>query len=80
MTSRFPDRNQTLKAAYLLLGLAALGLVVAQLPEFPEMPLVGSRTCITGGWKYLLILSHLLNFILIPVAMKVFFGIMPVKM
>lgn len=73
MTSRFPDRNQTLKAVYLLLGLAALGLVVAQLPEFPEMPLVGSRTCITGGWKYLLILSHLLNFILIPVAMKVFF-------
>ncbi len=52
-----------------------LGYVLSILPEISpeqidsELP----RTCITGGWKYGLIVTHILTFVLIPLAMRIFY-------
>ena len=52
-----------------------LAYVLTILPEIAteqannELP----RTCITGGWKYGLIATHILTFVLIPLAMRIFY-------
>ena len=58
-----------------LIALAGLGYILAILPGItppppnPHPP----RTCITGGWKFALIITHILNFALIPLAMRIFY-------
>ncbi len=52
-----------------------LGYVLTILPEIAteqvksELP----RTCITGGWKYALIATHVFTFVLTPLAMRIFY-------
>lgn len=53
-----------------LIALAGFGYILAILPGATTDP---SRTCITGGWKWALIITHVLNFALIPLAMRVFY-------
>ncbi len=58
---------------YFLIGLAGFGYVLSILPEMAELPSDLPRTCITGGWKYALIITHVLNFALVPLAMRIFY-------
>lgn len=61
------------RGAIITLGLVGLSLLLMNLPGLPEFPVGLPRTCITGGWKFGLLISHLLNFALIPLAMKAFY-------
>lgn len=55
---------------YLFIGLLCFGYIFWMLPGMlPEPKLV----CISGGWKLALIITHLLNFILIPITMRIFY-------
>lgn len=56
-----------------LIALAGFAYILATLPGVAESPTDPSRTCITGGWKWALIITHVLNFALIPLAMRVFY-------
>jgi hypothetical protein len=56
-----------------LIGLAGFGYILATLPGIAEPAANLSRTCITGGWKVGLIVTHVLTFALIPLAMKIFY-------
>lgn len=60
-------------AVCFLIALAGFAYVLAILPGVAESPTEASRTCITGGWKWALIITHVLNFALIPLAMRVFY-------
>jgi hypothetical protein len=44
------------------------------LPESAESQVNQTRTCITGSWKFGLIVTHVLTFALIPLAMRIFYG------
>ncbi|MEH2243298.1 hypothetical protein [Nostoc sp.] len=55
------------------IGLAGFAYVLAILPGITESTTVKSRTCITGGWKFGLIITHVLTFCLIPLAMRIFY-------
>ena len=57
--------------ATICVALAFFGLayVLSILPGIQEQ----SSTCITGGWKYALISTHILTFVLIPLAMRIFY-------
>jgi hypothetical protein len=45
------------------------------LPEIAESQLINqTRTCITGGWKFALIFTHIITFALIPLAMRIFYA------
>ena len=52
-----------------------LGYVLSVLPEIAKEQTTTDlpRTCITGGWKYGLIVTHILTFVLIPLAMRIFY-------
>ncbi|MCC5647341.1 hypothetical protein LC607_31400 [Nostoc sp. CHAB 5824] len=54
------------------IGLAGFAYVLTILPGVAE-PTTESRTCITGGWKLGLIITHVLTFGLIPLAMRIFY-------
>lgn len=56
-----------------LIGLAGFGYILTTLPEIATPPSDLPRTCITGGWKYGLITTHVLTFALIPIAMRIFY-------
>lgn len=56
---------------FLAIAFVGLGYILFQLPE-TSGSLIG-RTCITGSWKLALILTHIVAFVLIPLAMKVFY-------
>lgn len=64
-------------AVCFLIALAGFGYILAILPGVAESPLDPSRTCITGGWKWALIITHVLTFALIPLAMRVFYDSLP---
>jgi len=51
------------------------GYVLLKLPEItPEqIKLYQKGVCIQGGWRYALILTHILTFVLIPLAMRIFY-------
>ncbi|WP_219729968.1 hypothetical protein [Sodalinema gerasimenkoae] len=59
--------------AVITVGIVGLSLLLMSLPGLPEFPVGLPRTCITGGWKLGLIISHVLNFALIPLAMNAFY-------
>ncbi|MFP4133136.1 MAG: hypothetical protein ACLFQP_04495 [Halothece sp.] len=55
----------------LIICLVGFSYILTTLPgEIPSDP---NRTCITGGWKFLLILTHILPFAVIPLTMYVFY-------
>ena len=61
--------NLIVIACCFLIALGGFGYILMKLPgEAPE-----SLVCILGGWKLALIITHVLTFVLIPVAMKVFY-------
>jgi len=58
-------------AVLFAISFTGLGYILSTLPEIAS-PLSG-RTCITGPWKLALILTHIVAFVLIPLAMKIFY-------
>ncbi|HLO85444.1 MAG TPA: hypothetical protein VK203_10635 [Nostocaceae cyanobacterium] len=56
-----------------LIGLAGFGYVLWVLPGIAEYSGNGTRTCIDDGWKFGLIVTHVLTFVLIPLAMRIFY-------
>ena len=57
------------------IALFGFAYVLIQLPEItPEQIKIYQKgTCIEGGWRYGLIATHVLTFILIPLAMRIFY-------
>ncbi len=55
---------------YFAIAFFGLGYVLTVLPDIPEAQ---SSTCIKGGWKYGLIVTHITTFVLIPLAMRIFY-------
>jgi len=53
-----------------LIGFAGFGYVLVTLPGLPDKP---NPAAIEGGWKFALVATHVLTFVLIPLAMKVFY-------
>lgn len=63
------SRNLIIVACCFLIALSGLGYILTSLPgAAPPSPV-----CIVGGWKLALILTHVLTFALIPLAMRVFY-------
>lgn len=60
---------------YGAIALMVFGYVLTQLPEITpqQIEIYQKGTCIKGAWRYGLILTHILTFILIPVAMRIFY-------
>lgn len=56
---------------FFAIAFIGLGYILYQLPEISGS--LEGRICITGFWKLALILTHCLAFVLIPVAMKIFY-------
>jgi hypothetical protein len=56
---------------FFAIAFIGLGYVLYQLPETSGS--LAGRTCITGSWKLALILTHIVAFVLIPLAMKIFY-------
>lgn len=52
-----------------LIALGGFGYILTKLPGEAGK----STVCISGGWKLALIITHVLTFVLIPVAMRVFY-------
>ncbi len=56
------------------IALLGFGYTLTILPEIAESQLnEQSRVCITGGWKFGLVVTHILTFALIPLAMRIFY-------
>ncbi|MGK7913010.1 MAG: hypothetical protein AB4050_16270 [Synechococcus sp.] len=53
------------------IALGGFGYILASLPGIPDTS--AGATCIVGGWKLGLIVTHTLTFALIPLAMRVFY-------
>ncbi|AOW99824.1 hypothetical protein BJP34_10505 [Moorena producens PAL-8-15-08-1] len=66
--------NLGFTALCFLIGLAGFGYILATLPGIAESPTGTSRTCIVDGWKLGLIITHVLVFALIPLAMRIFYN------
>lgn len=66
------DFDLIIIALCFLLGLAGFGYILATLPGAAEILQGAEGVCITGGWKYALILTHVLAFALIPLTMQIF--------
>lgn len=52
--------------------LRCFGYILLMLPDIPPKPGSTDPVCITGGWKLALIVTHLLNFVLLPITMRIF--------
>ncbi|MGB3192344.1 MAG: hypothetical protein WBB43_23300 [Limnoraphis sp.] len=65
--------NLAVIAICFLIGLAGFGYILATLPGIGEPSTNLPQTCITGGWKLALIITHVFTFALIPLAMKIFY-------
>ncbi len=59
-----------LNAICFAIAFLGLGYVLSVLPEIAKDQ---SKTCIKGGWKYGLIVTHITTFVLIPLAMRIFY-------
>ncbi|NET73961.1 MAG: hypothetical protein F6K62_24395 [Sphaerospermopsis sp. SIO1G2] len=57
------------------IALFGFGYVLVKLPEITpaQISLYKKGICITGVWKYALIVTHVLTFFLIPLAMRIFY-------
>ena len=65
--------NLVVFAFCFLIALAGFGYILTKLPGAAELPPGESPICIVGGWKITLIITHVLVFALIPLAMRVFY-------
>jgi hypothetical protein len=73
LNERLFSPNLIIVAVCFLIALSGLGYILTTLPGSIELPERSSQICISGGWKFGLILTHILTFALIPLAMKVFY-------
>ncbi len=64
------DRHLFWGAICFAIALSGLGYLLTTLPGVPTFPV--QPQCITGGWKWGLIVTHILAFVLIPLAMRTF--------
>ena len=62
-----------ISAICFLIGFTGFGYILFTLPGLADIPSENTRTCISGGWKFALILTHILAFALIPLAMRIFY-------
>ncbi len=63
-------------AIFLVISFVGLGYILSELPSYTAPPAgkeLSDRHCVTSYWKLGLILTHILNFVLIPVTMRVFY-------
>ncbi len=69
------NANFLVITACFIIALFGFGYVLIQLPEITseQIEIYQKGTCIQGGWKYGLIVTHVLTFILIPLAMRIFY-------
>lgn len=69
------NANFLVITACFIIALFGFGYVLIQLPEITseQIEIYQKGTCIQGGWKYGLIVTHVLTFILIPFAMRIFY-------
>lgn len=61
---------------FLVVSFLGIGYTITRLPGVSPAPpgySLSDRTCITGGWKFALVLTHILIFLIIPITMKVFY-------
>lgn len=56
-----------------IIALSGFAYILAKLPGLVDISSTSSQTCISGGWKFGLIATHILTFALIPLAMRVFY-------
>ncbi|WP_414623425.1 hypothetical protein [Calothrix sp. CCY 0018] len=65
--------NLIVVAACFIIALSGFAYILAKLPGLINISSTSSQTCISGGWKFGLIATHILTFALIPLAMRVFY-------
>ena len=63
--------NLVVVAVCFIIALSGFAYILAKLPGFVDISSDSSQTCISGGWKFGLIATHILTFALIPLAMRV---------
>jgi hypothetical protein len=73
LNERIFSPNLIVVAVCFLIALSGFGYILATLPGLIDVPDDSSPTCISGGWKLGLIITHILTFALIPLAMRVFY-------
>jgi hypothetical protein len=74
-TSKIFNADLAFVALCFVIVLFGFGYTLTILPEIAESQLINqNRTCITGGWKFGLIVTHVLTFALIPLAMRIFYA------
>ncbi|ELS03310.1 hypothetical protein Xen7305DRAFT_00030310 [Xenococcus sp. PCC 7305] len=65
--------NLIVFALCFVIALAGFGYILTTLPGAAKLPPGVSPVCVLGGWKIALIITHVLTFALIPLAMRVFY-------
>ena len=65
--------NLIVVAVCFIIALSGFAYILAKLPGLVDISSTSSQTCISGGWKFGLIATHILTFALIPLAMRVFY-------
>ncbi|MBV6627772.1 MAG: hypothetical protein KI793_33430 [Rivularia sp. (in: Bacteria)] len=65
--------NLIVVAVCFIIALSGFAYILAKLPGLVDISSSSSQTCISGGWKFGLIATHILTFALIPLAMRVFY-------
>ena len=65
--------NLIVVAVCFIIALSGFAYIMAKLPGLVNISSTSSQTCISGGWKFGLIATHILTFALIPLAMRVFY-------
>lgn len=74
-TGKIFNADLAFVALCFVIVLFGFGYTLTILPEIAESQLINqTRTCITGGWKFGLIVTHVLTFALIPLAMRIFYA------
>ncbi|MGK7954138.1 MAG: hypothetical protein AB4063_02550 [Crocosphaera sp.] len=67
--------NFIIIAICFVIALSGFGYVLLKLPEITkdQINIYQYGTCIKHGWRYALIVTHILTFVLIPLAMRIFY-------
>lgn len=73
LNDRIFSPNLIVVALCFIIGLSGFGYILAKLPGLVDVSSNSPRICITGGWKLGLIVTHILTFALVPLAMRVFY-------
>lgn len=73
LKNRIFTPNLVVVAVCFIIALSGFAYILAKLPGLVDISSTSSQTCISGGWKFGLIATHILTFALIPLAMRVFY-------